>query len=97
MRIIINFGDSDFSMFIMDTAKRYCDKYSELLEYWGQLYSKSEYSKKLTKTFADIKYIQQFFIKGVVGEWIKHLEDKEVLDTEMPIITECPEEFAKLF
>lgn len=83
MVIIINFADSDFSMYIMEAAKRYCDKYNTLVEYWGQYNDGFDYLEKLVRIFSDPKYIKSFFVKQVAGDWIKNLGDDETLDTKM--------------
>lgn len=83
MVIIINFADSDFSMYIMEAAKKYCDKYNTLVEYWNHYNNNSSHIEKLVKIFSDPKHIKSFFVKQVAGDWIKNLDDEEVLDTKM--------------
>lgn len=81
MVMVINFADSDFSMYIMDAAKRYCNKYYELVKYWEN--SRQDYAKKLTEVYSDVHNIQDFFVKNIVGDWIKNLEKRDFLDTHM--------------
>lgn len=41
---------------------------------------KADYKEKIIRLFTDQSYIQDFFVKQIVGDWIKNLSNEEILD-----------------
>lgn len=78
--MIVRFSDSDYSLYVLNAAEKYCDDYNRIVCYWKAA-KKPEKIKELTELYSSINFIQKFLIQNIVGDKIKNLSlDRDNLD-----------------
>lgn len=78
--MIVRFSDSDYSLYVLNAAEKYCDDYNRIVCYWKAI-KKPEKIKELTERYSSINFIQKFLIQNIVGDKIKNLPlDRDNLD-----------------
>lgn len=90
MIIVIRFYDSDYSEYFRKAAEKYKEKANNIMEYWKHLCDNTKINEAYN-FFIDINNIQLFFINYIIGERIKHINNKIITTEQFENIKEYTE------